>query len=113
MCIRSPSGDTDILIIALALIEEKDRVLFYSGNGDNRKKVWLNEVSNADYHHTLIGFHAFTGNDYVSGFFRKAKLVCWKTMLANEQLINTFSLLGSDWNLADDIRNDLELTYKM
>ena len=109
VCVRSPSGDTDIVVIALTLIEEKDRVLLDSGNGDNRKKIWLDEVAHNDYHHTLIGFHAFTGNDFVSGFFRKGKLACWKTMLKNEQFINAFSSLGTEWSVDDETREDLEL----
>ena len=39
VCVRSPSSDTDILIIALNLIEEKHCVLLDSGKGDNRIKV--------------------------------------------------------------------------
>jgi len=50
VCVRSPSGDTDILVIALSLIEEKDRILLDNGNGDNKKKVWLDEVTQVDYH---------------------------------------------------------------
>ena len=26
----------------------------------------------------LIGFHAITGNDYISSFFGKGKRKCWK-----------------------------------
>ena len=96
MCVRSPSSDTDILIIALNLIEEKHCVLLDSGKEDNRKKVWLNEVGHTEYHHTLIGFHAFTGNDYVSTFFRKNKIVCWKHMAKNENFVEAFSSLGNE-----------------
>ena len=41
VCIRSPSGDTDIFVIALGRMEEKDRVKFDYGNGNNRKEIWL------------------------------------------------------------------------
>ena len=75
--IRSPSGDTDIFVIALSLIEEKSRVKFDYGNGDNRKEVWLDEIIlPTDHCKALIGFHSFTGNDYISSFFRKGKAVC-------------------------------------
>lgn len=35
VCIRSPSGDTDILVIALGTIVERSRVMFDYGNGTN------------------------------------------------------------------------------
>ena len=28
----------------------------------------------------LIGFHAITGNDYISSFFGKGKRKCWKKL---------------------------------
>ena len=45
VCIRSPSGDTDILVIAIGLISANPRVLFDSGNGDHRRKVWLDSIT--------------------------------------------------------------------
>ena len=45
ICIRSPSGDTDIFVIALGLIEERSRIKFDYGNGSNRKEIWLDKIS--------------------------------------------------------------------
>ena len=45
VCIRSPSGDTDILLIAIGLIRANPRVLVDSGNGDHRRKVWLDSIT--------------------------------------------------------------------
>ena len=65
ICIRSPSGDTDIFVIALAKIAEKNRIKMDYGNGKNRKGVWLDEIDlPANQCDALIGFHSFTGNDY-------------------------------------------------
>ena len=70
VCIRSPSGDTDILVIAIALLKQNSRVLVDTGNGDNRKKVWLDSITlTSRQQDALIGFHSFSGNDYVSAFF--------------------------------------------
>ena len=43
----------------------------------------------------LLGFHAFTGNDYNSAFFRRGKLTCWKTIQRNESHVKFFADLGS------------------
>ncbi|KAG1714194.1 hypothetical protein GQR58_001819 [Nymphon striatum] len=56
----------------------------------------------------LIGFHAFTGNDYNSSFFRKGKAACWKVLEKDEKFVSTFTALGSDWNLAETVIEDLE-----
>ena len=96
VCIRSPSGDTDIFVIALRLIEDRQRVKFDYGNWTNRKEIWLDEIKLPDNHlKALIGFHAFTGNDYVLAFFRKGKIQCWKTMLKEENCVDMFSQLGN------------------
>ena len=64
--LRSPSGDTDIMVIALDLISEKDRVKFDYGSGVYRKQIWLNEINlPINLCQAIIGFHAFTRNDYI------------------------------------------------
>ena len=72
--LRSSSGDSDIMIIAINLIDSSKRVLVDYGNGKNRKGVWLNSIDLDDnIRAALIGLHAFTGNDYVSSFFKRGK----------------------------------------
>ena len=78
---RSSSGDIDIMIIAISLIDTSKRVLVDYGNGKNRKVVWLNSIDFDDnIRAVLIGFHAFTGNDYDSSFFKRGKQGCFKVM---------------------------------
>ena len=43
---------------------------------------------------SLIGFHAFTGNDYNSSFFRKGKQLCWKVLESKPKFVKTFCNLG-------------------
>ena len=78
-------------------------------NGDNRKKVWFNEVGHTDYHHSLIGSHAFAGNGYIFAFFRKGKIVCWKTMVKCRKLLDAFSSLSKEWELTFEVRKNLQL----
>ena len=78
--LRSPSGDTDIIVLTVALLcEFRNRVLIDDGSGDNRKVMPLSNIDiEEDLVHALMGFHAFAGNDYISSFFRKGKEKCWK-----------------------------------
>ena len=57
--LRSSSGDIDIMIIAISLIDTSKRVLVDYGNGKNRKGVWLNSIDFDDnIRAALIGFRA-------------------------------------------------------
>ena len=57
---------------------------------------------------SLIGFHAFTGNDYVSSFYRKGKGVCWSALEKNPRFLPAFKDLGSTWELAEETFKLLE-----
>jgi hypothetical protein len=50
----------------------------------------------------LIAFHAFTGNDYISSFFRKGKSVCWKIIKQHVKFETVFKLLGRSWELSEE-----------
>ena len=56
-----------------------------------------------DLVHTLIGFHAFTGNDYISSFFRKGKEKCWKLVEKTKKFQNAFSILGENCEVSNDL----------
>ena len=56
----------------------------------------------------FIGFHAFTGYDCISSFFRKSRAACWKILEENEKFISTFIALGSDWSVAKSVLEDFE-----
>ena len=58
------------MIIATSFLDTSKRIFVYYGNGKSRKGVWLNSVHlDENIREVLIGFYAFTGNDYVSSFF--------------------------------------------
>ena len=91
--LRSPSGDTDIMVIAASLIDTPSRIFVDYSNGKTRKGVWLHQIYIAtDLKKALIGFHAFTGNDYVSSLFKHGKQVCFKLMKKCVDFINAFKL---------------------
>ena len=52
--------------------------------------------------------HAFTGNDYVSCFFRKGKQACWKSLKESQEFLETFSKLGVEKHINKDLVASLE-----
>ena len=56
----------------------------------------------------LIGFHAFTGNDYVSSIFRKSKKFSWKLLEKNFRFVRAFIQLGSAWDIDEALLSLLE-----
>ena len=61
-----------------------------------------------EYKKALIGFYSFSGNDYVSSFFRKSKIHCWKVLGKNSRSVRAFARLGKSQNLEDEIMSLLE-----
>ena len=57
---------------------------------------------------SLIGFHSFTGFDFISSFSNKVKLSCWKTKNKQLKYQETFQLLGTDWELSDELLDTLQ-----
>ena len=106
----SPCGDTDIMVLAASLISSsQDRVFLDYGNGKHRKTIKLNNVNMAtDLKLALVGFHAFTGNDYISSFFTKRKTASWKKMAKDEKYIQGFQEFGMSWKVTQEIFEVLE-----
>ena len=100
--LRSPSGDTDILVLAITLIPTPNHVVYDYGAGKNRACICLNEYRvPRDGKEALIGFHAVTRNDYTSAFFGKGKQKCWKVMLTKESFVTAFKDIGNHLDLSD------------
>ena len=93
--VRSPSGDIDIITLFLAHDFTGVRVLLDNGVGRNRKIIDVTSSTlSLAKRRALVGLHAFSGNDYVSAFFRKGKQTLWKAMLKRQEFINSFEELG-------------------
>ena len=89
--VRSPSGDVYINILFLSVfLESSEKVIIDYGRANSRKILQVSSIDMSDEHKkALIGFHSFTGNDYVSSFFRKSKSHCWQVLEKNNRC--TFS----------------------
>ena len=94
--LRSHSGDTDIMVLAVTLIRSNCERLFIDwGCGKNRKAICLSDITMSEREKdALLGFHSFSGNDYISAFFMKGKAVSWKCMLKKEIFVEVFSAFG-------------------
>ena len=95
--LRSPSADTDILVIALNLIPhiQLDRVFYEYGVGKHRNCLLLSDFHLPDgERRALIGFHAATGNDYTSAFFRKRKDKVLEGHEKQREVCNCFPAIG-------------------
>ena len=94
--VRSPSDDIDILTLFVAHDFRDTKVFTDNGTGKNRKiiEVTSSQLS-AEEKKALIGVHAFSGNDYVSSFFRKGKSAFWKLALKKHEFLQLFGKL--DW----------------
>ena len=94
--LRSPSGSTDIMVLALALISDLTNVFMDYGNGKNRKRLSLGEIRLLQCEkEALVGFYSFTGNDYIPSIFRKGKKHCWSIAKA----VKPFSRLSVNLEL--------------
>ena len=78
-----------IMVRAVSLISSIQEWVFIDyGNGKNHKAIKLSNVDmETDFKQALVGFHAFTGNDYVSSFFTKGKTASWNKMVKDEKYI--------------------------
>ena len=108
--VRNYSGDIDITVIMLSLvIDHCDRVILDFNKGKDRKAVRLSDVGmSIEEKAALIAFHAFTGNDYVSAFFKKGNGASWKILLNNFRFWRVFAEVGRDWLPTDNLIQLLE-----
>ena len=108
--IKAISADTDIFILALFhLCDFKERVILDTGTTVNRKLMLLSSYELSESHrHALIGFHAFTGNDYNSSFLKYGKPTCWKTIIQNPHFVQACVSLGDEPYLPAELFSVLE-----
>ena len=107
--IRSPSGDIDTLALFVAHDFGGVQVLVDNGSGKSRKIIDVTSTTlDSNKKKALIGLHAFSGNDYISSFFRIGKVAVRKAMLKKDEFINLFAYLGSSFQIPEDSMKGLE-----
>ena len=110
VCLWSLSGDTDIVVLAVGLLQEfNDLVFIVNGCGSNTEHYKLSDFEiDIESTSALLGLHAFTRNDYVSSFFRKGKEKCCKVTRKSRKFEDTLGKLGKEWELTDELFSHLE-----
>ena len=107
--IRSPSGDTVVILTIDHLFGLKEKVFIDNGRSDTRRLIPLDAVDlSVHLREALLGFHAFTGNDYVSSFIKKGKKTCWNKLQKKTKFTNCFAAIGNSNFLQDDVFKILE-----
>ena len=107
--VRSPSGDVDILALFVAHDFAGVQVLIDNGVGLNKKIIDVTSSTlDIDKRRALIGLHAFSGNDYISSFFRKRKIAFWRGMVKKDEYVNLFVNLGTTLHVSEEIDECLE-----
>ncbi len=56
----------------------------------------------------LVWLHAFSGNDYLSSFFRKGKSLCWKALLKKREFVEVFGKLGMENEVTESLLEELQ-----
>ena len=107
--IRYPSGDADIVALFLGHEFPNVQILIDNGTGKDRKiiEVTSSELS-ASRKKVLLGMHAFSGNDYVSCFFRKGKQAIWIAANKKTEFIDLFASLGDEMAPSEELVRGLE-----
>ena len=99
-----------IVVLVVGLLQEfNGRVFIVNGCSSNTEHYKLSDFEiDVECTSALLGLHAFTGNDYVSSFFRKGKEKCWKVMRRSRKFEDTFGKLGKERELTNELCSHLE-----
>ncbi|KAG7174158.1 hypothetical protein Hamer_G003045 [Homarus americanus] len=108
--------DTDVVILAVALANERSEVLdeiwFTFGTGKNRRYIAAHQIAKAlgpEKSRALPVFHAITGSDTVSAFTGHSKKAAWATLNAFPEVTTAFlSLASTPRELPDDVLSTLK-----
>ena len=107
--VRSTSGDIDILMPFLLHQFKNKRVLIEDGTGNSRKTVDMSSINLMQLQRqALAGVNAFSGNDYISCFFRKGKKKFWHMLTKHERFVQTFVDLGLFRHVMEETKQKLE-----
>lgn len=106
------SMDTDVFIIGLGMSKQfSSELLLHTGTGKNTRTINLQVIREQigdDIAHALIGLHAITGCDSVSGFYGKGKVKAAKLLFQEKAYQRALGELGMQPALSDKLLGTLE-----
>lgn len=106
--------DTDVVVIAVGLSTQMSCELFVkTGVKDKTRIISISRIvqqlhskynieNTTETTDAVLGFHAFTGCDTVSAFWRKGKRRPWSLMMTDSNFIALFAELGRNWELEEE-----------
>ena len=101
------SVDTDVFIISLGMSKQfSSRLLFHTGTGTKVRTIDLQAIRSQignDITHALIGLHAITGCDSVSGFYGKGKVKAAKLLFKEQAYQQALGELGMHHEVSDEL----------
>ena len=108
--VRSLHGDIGINVLFINMFQaESERIYIGFGTGKLRKIFRLSSIDTSEeLKLALFGFHAFTGNDYVSLIFGKSKKIFRKAVTESSNYARTFNRLDETMNLDENSMTLLE-----
>ena len=87
-------------------LENNVKIFIDNGSGKNRKLPELNLCDLTDQQKkSLVGMHAFTGNDYVLSFLPKEKQLCWRFVCNNQTFLDLF---GTETHSTEEMYDGFE-----
>ena len=109
--VRTP--DTDIFFILLLHAHDLEITIYVDiGTGKKRRLINISELASTlgkEWCTTLLGFYVFTGEDCTSAFKGKGKVTPLKKLLKTPKFHKSFSQLGDDWEVAENVCKDIEV----
>ena len=82
--------------------------LIDNGTGKSRKVDISSTGLSLTECHALASIHAFSGNDYLSSFFRKEKQCFWKKVKSNPKFVYLFSKFGLSNEVDEELSEEVE-----
>ena len=84
-------------------------MLIDNGTGNSRKITDMSSTNLKQLQRqALTGVHAFSGNDYVSRFFRKGKKTFWDVLTKHERFVQIFADLGLFDHVVKETKQELK-----
>jgi len=106
------SEDTDVFVLYVSFSSQVPCPLYVKCGSKTRTRYFnvkkMAQMLGADKCKALPGLHAFTGCDTVSAFACKGKLKGLGLISKSAQHREALTLLGSHWDITDDLHKKLE-----
>jgi len=109
--IKSPDSDVFFILLHYALTLKDVVILFDTGTGNKQRLINITELAEGytqNHCTALMCLHAYTRCDTTSAFKGVGKVRPLKALQKTPKFAAVLSRLGEEWNITEDLINDLE-----